>query len=139
MQLFAMRQIKAARTYAAQGGQALHLSGRWIVPGRNAPTDCAHLFDQDRDRLVETARLLGIHVVKLHGEGAQQHIDLWGGALEAALDSAAHESRRRIRQKLRTCADCGAQVPPGRGAFVVRKGKDVLVCAGGCLTNAKEV
>ena len=139
MQLFPQRQQKQALAFAAEGGQALHLSGYWRVPGRKEPTECAHLFDQDRERLVEMARILGVRAVKVEHEAEPgQHVDLWGQPLRAALEVAADETRRRIREKLRTCADCGALVPPGRGAFATRRGKEVLVCAGDCRTKREE-
>lgn len=89
MKVFTMRQIIEAVEYARSGGQALHLHNI-ITP--NAPrcfkrdvdngVMIAHLFDQDTDRLRQTARKLGVRVIKIDREGTdKQHIDLCGKPL----------------------------------------------------------
>jgi len=88
---FAEREIKAALAYAAGGGQAVHLMGHWATQLPGAPqvfrraTGCAHLFDQNLDRLVITARGFGVRVIKVERAGEEgQHIDLCGKPLEKA-------------------------------------------------------
>lgn len=103
MKLFVLMRVREATAFAEAGGQALHLSGRHRVPGKVNPVSCAHLIDRDAERLVDTARRLGVRQVKigrpfgrltalskaegLHGPG--QHIDLWGGPLASALAECA--------------------------------------------------
>ena len=46
----------------------------------------AHLFDQDAERLVATARRLGVRRVVVSRRGQpQQHVDLCGGPLRKAV------------------------------------------------------
>lgn len=86
MRLFQKREVGEAREYAAEGGQALHDSGLWVVPTFGREVACAHLFDQNHDRLVSTALMLGINrVVVQRAATSRQHIDLWGAPLRAAL------------------------------------------------------
>lgn len=90
MKLFEMRDIVAAKDYSMQGGQALHihtintghpLFKRYPVIG--------HLFDQDKDRLIATARKLGVRVIKIDREGEPgQHIDLCGKPYDRAYETA---------------------------------------------------
>lgn len=95
MKAFACLEIDEALAFAAAGGQALHLH-RIIPDRRRAPRcfvaavdrgeDIAHLFDLDRDRLVATARRLGVRVLVIDREGTdRQHIDLCGGPLRKAM------------------------------------------------------
>lgn len=95
MRRFRFREIDEATAYAAEGGQALHLH-RVIVDYEKAPrvfVDAvkrgefiAHLFDQDRDRLEQTARELGVNAILVEREGRpSQHIDLCGGPLKRAV------------------------------------------------------
>jgi len=45
----------------------------------------AHLFDQDKERLIATAKWLGVRVIKVEREGKSlQHIDLCGKPLQRA-------------------------------------------------------
>lgn len=89
MKLFAQREINEARAFAKDGGQAVHVhcfTGNGHPLFRRYP-QAAHLFDQDRIRLSETARRLGVRVVKIEKPGtASQHIDLCGKPLERAKD-----------------------------------------------------
>jgi hypothetical protein len=93
---FQQREIKAAVAFAMAGGQALHLmdeSFAYIRPDTPAcfkqRKQIAHLFDQDRARLVTTARALGVRVIKVEREGTEsQHIDLCGRPLERAIEAA---------------------------------------------------
>lgn len=93
MKLFSMMQLNEAVEHAKQGGQALHI--HTIVfnhsPAcfRNAVARgeyIAHLFDLDRDRLIKTARRLGVRVVYVDRDGEEgQHIDLCGKPLQRAM------------------------------------------------------
>ena len=92
--------IKAAEEYAAEGGQGLHVwdPGPEGWPGAPAcfqkTRPWAHLFDQDHERLVKTARALGvrvIHVERIGGVG--QHIDLCGVPLSRAMNKCKLEAR----------------------------------------------
>lgn len=95
MKVFNCLKIDEALAHAAAGGQALHLHR--IIPDRQRAPRCfvqavdrgediAHLFDLDRDRLVATARRLGVRVVHIDRDGTdRQHIDLCGGPLKKAV------------------------------------------------------
>lgn len=96
MKVFEQRQLGEARKYSVEGGQALHLmSGDFAYLRRDTPS-CfkgkkvlAHLFDQDRERLVKTVKRLGVSVIRVEREGTEsQHIDLCGKPLERALSEA---------------------------------------------------
>lgn len=85
---FDMRQLKEAISYAADGGQALHVhtlnSGHFLF--RRYPV-IGHLFDQDRERLVYLAGRLGVRVIKVERGGTpKQHIDLCGKTFERAVE-----------------------------------------------------
>lgn len=96
MRIFHQRELKAALAHATAGGQSLHLvSGVFAhhagAPGvfRHCP-EFAHLFDQDVDRLVLTAKSLGVRVIKVERPGlAGQHIDLCNKPLHKARDLCA--------------------------------------------------
>lgn len=92
MRIYQQREVVQAMEYAAEGGQALHLmSGSYAYLRKDTP-NCfkgrsviAHLFDRDKERLMSTARKLGVKVIKVEREGEQgQHIDLCGRPLERA-------------------------------------------------------
>lgn len=89
---FSRKDLWMAEGYSLGGGQALHV---W-APGdgwqKNAPMVFrrskiwGHLFDQDKARLILTARRLGVRVIVVHREGSEgQHIDLCGKPLQKAL------------------------------------------------------
>lgn len=95
MKRFSIMEIIEAYAYAKQGGQALHLHNI-IVNEATAPKcfvnavrrgeDIAHLFDLDKERLIRTARRLGVKVIYVDNEGTErQHIDLCGGPLRKAI------------------------------------------------------
>lgn len=95
MKVFTSRQLQAAVDHALEGGQSLHLH-RYIVNRAKAPRcfldalrrgeDIAHLFDQNLDRLLATAKRLGVKTIRVEYEGTtRQHIDLCGQPLKAAL------------------------------------------------------
>jgi hypothetical protein len=109
MRLFEEREIREAVAYAADGGQALHLfGGAGAYPNAPAPfkkhKDAAHLFDQDKARLILTSKRLGVNVIRVSREGeAYQHVDLCGRPLDRAKAQCEnHEpewstgSKRRI-------------------------------------------
>ena len=94
MKRFEQREIREAVAFAAAGGQALHVwdpgerGARWpgapLVFRRSRPW--AHLFDQDKVRLVETVTALGVNVVVVSHEGTpRQHVDLCARPLERAI------------------------------------------------------
>ena len=93
MKAFKLREIREAIAHAAQGGQALHLMDESWAHLRPDTPNCfkgrgqiAHLFDQDKARLVATVRRLGVRVIKVEREGAPgQHVDLCGKPLALAL------------------------------------------------------
>lgn len=90
MKLFQEMELLAAYRYAKMGHQALHLfSDPGIYPGAprvfKRSREAAHLFDQNKSRLVRTARRLGVNVIKIGREGIdKQHIDLCGQPLKRA-------------------------------------------------------
>lgn len=93
MKRFEMQQIYAAYEYAEQGGQALHIHN--ITQGHplfRRYKQIAHLIDMDKDRLIATARRLGVRVIKVGREGRQgQHIDLCGKPFEKACKEAVEQ------------------------------------------------
>ncbi len=96
MIIFQEREIFAAYAHAKEGGQALHLhtlnQGHPLF--RRYPI-IGHLLDQDADRLVATAKKLGVRVVKVEHAGTlKQHIDLCGKPLEKAKLMAEREAHR---------------------------------------------
>lgn len=106
MRSFTQREIAAARAYAVDGGQALHLFSGAIADAirkvRRIPTcfrgrrELAHLFDQDRQRLEQTARRLGVRVIKVEYPGtSSQHVDLCGKPLERAKAEAQLQCARQ--------------------------------------------
>lgn len=86
MRLFTTKQLRAAIQYAKEGGQALHVhpftSGHRLFARYN---EAGHLFDQNFDRLVLTAKRLGIRVIKVERIGTdKQHIDICATPLALA-------------------------------------------------------
>lgn len=95
MKHFTMMQVEEAYAYAARGGQALH-THNIIVDWDRAPRcftravergeQIAHLFDLNKERLIRTARSLGVNIIFVDAEDTpHQHIDLCGGPLRRAL------------------------------------------------------
>lgn len=71
------------------------MAGRYAYMRDDTPScfkgrrQIAHLFDQDKARLVRTAKRFGVRVILVEREGThQQHIDLCGKPLERALELA---------------------------------------------------
>ena len=95
MRLFAERQLLQAYDYAQQGGQALHLfSDPGVYPGYpncfKRSREAAHLIDYNINRLIATARRLGVRVIKVGRKSQRgQHIDLCGKPLQRAKDEAS--------------------------------------------------
>lgn len=93
MKRFDQRDVREALEHAADGGQALHTMGGGFAFARSDTPGCfkgrtiiAHLFDQSKDRLIATAKRLGVRRIKVEREGASgQHIDLCGKPLDRAL------------------------------------------------------
>ena len=103
MRRFKYLEIEAAIAYSLSGGQALHLH-RVIVDRAKAPAcfvrevdagrQIAHLFDQDENRLRETARSLGVSVILVERRGGRgQHIDLCGRPLRRAIAMCEMDER----------------------------------------------
>lgn len=95
MRVFRDREIFEAYEYANGGGQALHLhrivrdrryAPRCFVAAIDRGENIAHLFDQDAERLIQTARSLGVRTIYVDKAGTrQQHIDLCGAPLRKAV------------------------------------------------------
>jgi hypothetical protein len=92
IKLFQHNEAEAAMDFADEGGQALHLWNPDVRGWPEAPTcfkrsckEWGHLLDRDIDRLIATARSLGIVVIAVSRRGMRgQHIDLCGGPLRKA-------------------------------------------------------
>jgi hypothetical protein len=91
MKHFRERELAGALAWSRGGGQSLHEVGRWATVRPGCPqvfkrgTGIAHLFDQDLDRLVLTAKDFGVRVIKVERAGEEgQHIDLCGKPLAKA-------------------------------------------------------
>ena len=93
MKKFEQREIREAKDHAANGGQALHvMSGSFAYLRKDTPScfknqrQIGHLFDQNKTRLIVTARKLGVRTIKIEREGEPgQHIDLCGKPFQNAL------------------------------------------------------
>jgi hypothetical protein len=107
MKIFQQDEIEEAEAYAMDGGQALHLH-RIIVDRDKAPAcfvraiergeSIAHLFDQDRIRLIRTARHLGVSFIVVEHPGKPgQHVDLCGAPLQKAIKNAELPGQLRFR------------------------------------------
>lgn len=113
MRRFSQYEVREAIEHSENGGQALHchrlLAGpapRCFVRDVNTGKDIGHLFDQDKNRLVKTAKSLGVKVIKIDREGTtRQHIDLCGKPMENALGQCA---LRFNKVPIQTSLDIGA-------------------------------
>ena len=99
MKIFQCGELREALTHAREGGQSLHLH-RIVFPSSprcfrlavERGEDIAHLFDLDRERLVQTAKRLGVRWIVVEREGTdRQHVDLCAGPLRQALREANSE------------------------------------------------
>jgi len=104
MKLFKAREVQAAKEYSLRG-QALHVwdpgPGGWpgapLVFQRNRPW--AHLFDMNEERLLKTARRLGVRRPRVDRRGELgQHIDLCGKPLERAMKECEENGHRGEEQ-----------------------------------------
>ncbi len=95
MVIFQMREVVAAYTHSKDGGQALHL--HTLTAGHplfKRYSEVAHLLDMNKERLIETAKKLGVRTIKVEHEGTiKQHIDLCGKPLERAKLQAQRQSK----------------------------------------------
>lgn len=97
MKFFAQKDLKQAYLHAEAGGQSLHLCRSAQFVTSDAPAcfkrskQFAHLIDHDVDRLIATARRLGVRAIKVERGGRSgQHIDICLRPLEKAL-SECHQ------------------------------------------------
>lgn len=120
MKQFEMKDIKTAKDYSLQGFQALHIhtlnNGH---PLFKRYSRIAHLFDMNKKRLIETAKKLGVRVIKVEREGEpSQHIDLCGKPFERAVyyaslhlplcENQTHEILKG--QDWDVCLNCGTSL-----------------------------
>lgn len=104
LRIFEQRDLVDAYAHSATGGQSLHLMDGAYGNMQSRTPNCfknrrqiAHLFDQNRERLVSTAKRLGVRVILVEREGTpKQHIDLCGKPLERAEAEAKQHARLRI-------------------------------------------
>jgi hypothetical protein len=99
MKRFEQRDILRAYAHAAAGGQALHVCESRPFVTDSAPgcfrrsAQFAHLIDLDEKRLRDTARRLGVRVIRIERRGERaQHVDLCGKPLERALAQAEQDT-----------------------------------------------
>lgn len=96
MKVFQERELRQAIEYAMTGEVAIHLhsivfrhSPQCFIAAVGRGEQICHLFDQDKERLIATAKRLGVKVIKLEREGEpRQHIDLCGAPLRKLLAEA---------------------------------------------------
>ncbi len=112
MRVYSTFEVREATAYADGGGQALHLHR--IIPDRRTAPRCfvrevdqgqpiAHLFDNDRERLIATARSLGVKVIHIDRDGERgQHIDLCSGPLRKACKLLDADQGERLKEVLAT-------------------------------------
>jgi hypothetical protein len=79
------------------GCQVLELWDKSFTMGPDAPAcfrgkDFAKLYDNDKERLIKTARRLGVRVIVVDCEDqpGRQHVDLVGGPMRKAVNAADH-------------------------------------------------
>lgn len=95
MILFPGNRTPEAIAAINDGGQVLELWDKSYTMGPHAPScfrgkNFAKLYDNDKARLIETARKLGVRVIVVDCEGqpGRQHIDLVGKPMERAKQEA---------------------------------------------------
>jgi hypothetical protein len=99
MKQFSQRELNEARAYAMAGEQALHVHN---VNLENHPvfarcSEAAHLFDQNVMRLLKTARVLGVRVIKIERRGTEsQHVDLCAGPLRRAKELCVEHAEQFV-------------------------------------------
>lgn len=113
MKAFSWRYVEQAVRYAHNGGQGLHLhrfimspnAPRCFTAAVNRGEPIAHLFDLNTERLVRTARQLGVKVIFIDkDETPQQHIDLCGRPLSLAIERCENASWKQFVRELATFA-----------------------------------
>lgn len=114
MKLFQMREVREAIEHAMAGGQAVHL--HTLTNGHPLFTrygEIAHLFDQNRERLIRTAQQLGVRVIKLERSGEPgQHVDLCGHPLERARIYCGEAQTVQVSNQLELAALLMEPAPP---------------------------
>lgn len=98
MKQFTEMDLQGAVACAKSGNQALHLFN--VIPYSRKASKCfqkkktaGHLIDHNIGRLVQTAKSLGVRVIKVDRQGTdKQHIDLCGKPLERAILICEEES-----------------------------------------------
>lgn len=99
MKHFQEKEICEALEFVTAGGQALHIfkptrasaNKRIPLPFRRTKV-WAHLLDLNKQRLVETARKLGVKIIVIDCKGGRgQHVDLCGRPLERAIKECQGE------------------------------------------------
>lgn len=88
--LFKSKDILKTRNHVRAGGIALHIwRGDWHKPKPGCFVNgelWEHLFDQNEERLIATARRLGVQRIHVSNKGKlSQHIDLCKGPLGKAI------------------------------------------------------
>lgn len=98
MKLYQAQKIKEAILNANRGGQSLHIYKALPNLFPKAPrvfkqaSIWGHLFDQNKERLIETAVALGVNRIFIHSENTEnQHIDLCGRPLRKAIENTIEE------------------------------------------------
>jgi len=99
------KKITQCFDHVERGGQALHVYPAMPKSFPNAP-NCfkraklwAHLMDNNEERLIRTARELGVKVIKVSKRGERgQHIDLCGVPLERAMTRAKKVTKRFVKE-----------------------------------------
>ena len=78
MKIFDQKELKEAFSFADEGGQSLHLMNHSGGAYPGAP-QCfkrtrtfAHLIDADLERLIATAKKMGVRRIKVSREGVQR-------------------------------------------------------------------
>jgi len=105
MKVFQMREMREAIRFACEGGQAIHLHNiNHGHPLFARYPQIAHLFDQNKSRLISTARKLGVRVIKVEYDGKEaQHIDLCGKPLERALCATEQRNEAEPAEQEAAC------------------------------------
>ena len=97
MREYGRRGLREARGEAARGGQALVVidgapAGRHVPTCFRRASEYGYLLDQDEERLVRTARGLGVRRVVVDRRGEpEQHVNLVGAPLAKAREHIKKE------------------------------------------------
>ena len=86
MKIFEMLELGQAIAYTIEGGQALHIH-KFGRKGLYNYKLFGHLFDQDENRLLATAKTFGVNILVIEHKGTpKQHVDLFGKPLERIIE-----------------------------------------------------